>query len=53
MTQEELQAQRIEEERTKKSKEDAKKMISDANAKLDQIKKTSSDLEKQVMDLVY
>jgi hypothetical protein len=35
MTQEELQAQRIEEERTKKSKEDAKKMISDANAKLD------------------
>tara|TARA_B110000285_G_C14536504_1_gene343084 strand:+ start:235 stop:435 length:201 start_codon:yes stop_codon:yes gene_type:complete len=35
MTQEELQAFRIEEERTKKSMEDAKKMISDATSKLD------------------
>lgn len=53
MTQEELQAFRIEEERTKKSMEDAKKMISDATSKLDQIKKTAADLQQQCMDIVY
>lgn len=53
MTQEELQAFRIEEERTKKSMEDAKKMISDATSKLDQIKKTAADLEQQCIDIVY